>query len=101
MLVEVHTLGGWTRTLKVQALPQGTALVLDQRLSLTHLLDLPVMPFSLSTGGLGLINTSNVTHMRVCPTPEVLPGNAIPAVLVRWTRRGEAGTGAGRGTKRT
>jgi hypothetical protein len=81
--LEIHTLGGWVTTLKVAAMTQGT--VHDQRQSFAHLFDLPVIPFRLKMGGLGLINPNNITRVSAHPTPDALPNTALPMELLRWT----------------
>jgi hypothetical protein len=81
--VEIHTLGGWVSTLKVVAMTRGT--VHDQRQSLAHLFDLPVIPFCLKAGGIGLINPNNITRVSAHPTPDALPNTALPMDLLRWT----------------
>lgn len=74
--VEIHTLGGWTVTL--QALLMWRGNVLDQRQFFSQLPDLPTIPFRLSEGGLGLINTANITRVTAWPKPETMPGAALP-----------------------
>ena len=82
--VEIQTLGGWVSTLKVLAMVQGTAI--DQRQTIAHLLELPVIPFRLAAGGIGFINPVNIARARACPTPAGLPDTALPMELVRWNR---------------
>jgi hypothetical protein len=38
----------------------------------------PVIPFTLCTGGIGLINPSNLTRATACPAPDSLPETALP-----------------------
>jgi hypothetical protein len=82
-MVEAHTLGGWVITLKVAAIHQGT--VYDQRQSLAHLFDLPVVPFRLKAGGIGFINPNNVTRVSAELSPDAIPNTALPMKLLRWT----------------
>jgi hypothetical protein len=81
--VEIHTLGGWVSTFRALLIDRGT--VQDQRQSLAHLFDLPLVPFRLRAGGIGLINPANMTGINVCPTPGALPETALPMQLLRWT----------------
>ncbi len=81
--VEIHTLGGWTVTLKAAALIRGN--VQDERQFFSHLPDVPTIPFRLVEGGFGLINTANILRASAWPKPEALPGIALPLALRRWT----------------
>jgi len=81
--VEIHTLGGWTVTLKAVAMIRGN--VQDERQFLSHLPDLPTIPFRLEEGGFGLINTANIMRASAWPKPEALPGIVLPLALRRWT----------------
>lgn len=81
--VEIHTLGGWTVTLKAVAMIRGNAQ--DERQLFAHLPDVPTIPFRLEEGGFGLINTANITRASAWPKPETLPGTALPLELRRWT----------------
>jgi hypothetical protein len=81
--VEIHTLGGWTVTLKTAAMIRGN--VQDERQWFSHLPDVPTIPFRLEEGGFGLINTANIMRASVRPKPEALPGIALPLALRRWT----------------
>ena len=83
--VEIHTLGGWVTSLKLVAMTPGT--VHDRRQALAHLFDLPVIPFRLEAGGIGLINPTNITRVSACPPPPALPETALPMDLIRWTPR--------------
>jgi hypothetical protein len=82
-LVEIHTLGGWTVTLKAKAMIRGS--VQDERQFFSHLPDVPTIPFLLEEGGFGLINTANIMRASAWPKPEALPGIALPLALRRWT----------------
>lgn len=82
-LVEIHTLGGWTVTLKAKAMIRGS--VHDERQFFSHLPDVPTIPFRLEEGGFGLINTANILRASVWPKPEALPGIELPVALRRWT----------------
>jgi len=81
--VEIHTLGGWTVTLKAVAMIRGS--VQDERQLFAHLPDMPTIPFRLEEGGFGLINTANIMRASAWPKPEALPGTALPLALRRWT----------------
>ena len=81
--VEIHTLGGWTVTLKAVAMIRGS--VQDERQWFSHLPDVPTIPFRLEEGGFGLINTANIMRASAWPKPEALPGTALPLALRRWT----------------
>ena len=81
--VEIHTLGGWAVTLELVAMIRGN--VQDERQFLSHLPDLPTIPFRLEEGGFGLINTANIMCASAWPKPEALPGIALPLALRRWT----------------
>lgn len=79
--VEIHTLGGWTVGLKVQAMISGN--VQDERQLFSHLPDVPTIPFRLMEGGFGLINTANIIRASTWPKPAALPGIALPLDLLR------------------
>jgi hypothetical protein len=81
--VKIHTLGGWTVTLKAVAIIRGNAQ--DERQLFAHLPDVPTLPFRLEEGGFGLINTANIIRASAWPKPEALPGIALPLALRRWT----------------
>lgn len=77
--VEIHTLGGWTVTLKAVAMIRGN--LQDERQLFSHLPDVPTVPFRLMEGGFGLINTANIIRASAWPKPEALPGIALPLEL--------------------
>ena len=81
--VEIHTLGGWTVTLKTAALIRGN--VQDERQWFSRLPEVPTIPFRLETGGFGLINTANILRVSAWPKPEALTGIALPLALRRRT----------------
>ena len=81
--VEIHTLGGWTVTLKAAAMIRGN--LQDERQLFSHLPDVPTVPFRLPDGGFGLINTANIVRASIWPKPEALPGIALPLTMRRWT----------------
>ena len=81
--VEIHTLGGWTVTLKAVAIIRGN--VQDERQLFAHLPNMPTLPFRLEEGGFGLINTANIMRASAWPKPEALPGTTLPLALRRWT----------------
>jgi len=82
-LVEIHTLGGWTVTLKAAAMIRGN--VQDERQFFAQLPEVPTIPFRLEEGGFGLINTANILRASAWPKPEALPGIALPLALRRRT----------------
>jgi hypothetical protein len=81
--VEISTLGGWTVTLKAVAMIRGH--VQDERQLFSHLPDMPTIPFRLSDGGFGLINTANIICASAWPKPEALTGITLPVELRHWT----------------
>jgi hypothetical protein len=81
--VEIHTLGGWTVTLKAMAMIRGN--VQDERQLFAHLPDMPTLPFRLVEGGFGLINTANIIRASAWPKPDALPGIALPMEFLRRT----------------
>jgi len=81
--MEIHTLGGWTVTLKAVAMIRGN--VPDERQFFSHLPDVPTIPFRLEEGGFGLLNTANIMRVSAWPKPEALPGIALPLALRRRT----------------
>lgn len=81
--VEIHTLGGWTVTLKAMAMIRGNYQ--DERQLFAHLPEVPTLPFRLEEGGFGLINTANIIRAHAWPKPAALPGIALPLALRRWT----------------
>lgn len=81
--VQIHTLGGWTVTLKVLAMIRGS--IQDERQLISHLPNLPTIAFRLQGCGFGLINTANITRASAWPKPESLPGNPLPLELLRWS----------------
>ena len=80
--LEIHTAGGWVVTLRVLAMVRGTSQ--DQRQASAQLCELPVIPFRLLEGGIGLINPNNITRVSTQPTPDALPKTALPMDLLRW-----------------
>jgi hypothetical protein len=74
--VEVQTSGGWRCMLEVRADIHGT--VQDRRHAFAHIFHVPVIPFKLCTGGIGLINPGNLTHATAYPAPNSLPETALP-----------------------
>jgi hypothetical protein len=83
MQIEIHTCGGWTVTLRAEAMIRGN--VQDERQLFAHLPDVPTIPFRLEEGGFGVINTANVMRATARPKPAALPGVALPLTLCRWT----------------
>jgi hypothetical protein len=80
--VEIHTLGGWTVTLKAVAMIRGN--VQDERQLFSHLPEVPTVPFRRVEGGFGLINTANIIRASAWPKPEALPATSLPLALRRW-----------------
>ena len=60
---EIHTAGGWVGRLTMLGMNRGR--IQGQRRSPTHFLNLPVIPFRLKAGGIGLINPDNIIRVRV------------------------------------
>ena len=89
---EIHTLGGWTVTLKAVAMFRGN--VQDERQFFLQLPNLPTIPFRLQDGGFGLINTANIVHVSAWPKPETLPPNSLPFELRRLTPAGQFSAGS-------
>jgi hypothetical protein len=87
--VEIHTLGGWSVTLKAVAMIRGS--VQDERHLFSHLPEVPTIPFRLHGGGFGLINTANIIRVSASPKPEALPGIALSLTLRRWTPAADRG----------
>jgi hypothetical protein len=94
--MHVYTLGSWVITLKVEAVEQSE--VHDQRLLIAHLFDLPVLPFRLAAGGIGLLNPAKISHVTARPPAEcghvnkwpalaAVPDKKLPAEWLRWTPR--------------
>jgi hypothetical protein len=77
--LEIHTLGGWTITLKAVAIFHGN--VQDERQFFSQLPSLPTIPFRLEEGGFGLINTANIVRVSAWPKPEALPAVSLPLEL--------------------
>ena len=96
MLLHVYTSGGWAITLELTRAVRLT--VPDERVLLAHILDLPILPFRLATGGIGLINPSKIIRATGRPSAkdeplskwpdfQALPATALPVQLLRWTPR--------------
>lgn len=77
--LEIHTLGGWTVTLKAVAMFRGN--VEDERQFFSQLPNMPTIPFRLEKGGFGLINTGNIVRASAWPKPEGFPAIALPLEL--------------------
>jgi hypothetical protein len=84
LLAEIHTLGDWMVRLKLEAVVPAT--VQEQRVLWNHLLDLPVIPFRLPTGGFGLINPVKICRVTVYPPVEEVGETALAADLLESTR---------------
>ena len=81
--VKISTLGGWAVTLNTVAMIRGN--VQDERQLFSHLPDMPTIPFRLSEGGFGLVNTANIICASAWPKPEALTGITLPVELRHWT----------------
>ncbi|HZI33160.1 MAG TPA: hypothetical protein VFF11_12530, partial [Candidatus Binatia bacterium] len=79
--IEIRTLGGWTVGLRAVAVIRGHFQ--DERQFFSHLPDVPTIPFRLTEGGFGLINTANITVTTATPKPDALPGTPMPLILRR------------------
>ena len=79
--VEVYTVGGWSKALRVRAQVRGT--VLDRRQTFAHIFQVPVIPFKLGAGGIGFINPGNLTRATAYPAPDSLPDTALPMEFLR------------------
>jgi len=79
--LEIHTPGGWVVVLRLLATARDTY---DQRPASAQLCELPVIPFRLLEGGIGLINPNNITRVSTRPSPAALPETALPIDLLRW-----------------
>lgn len=79
--VEIRTLGGWSVSLQAEALIRGHAQ--DERQFFSKLPDTPTIPFRLPEGGLGLINTANITVATATPKPDAIPGTPLPLIFRR------------------
>lgn len=78
--VQVHTLGGWSSLLEVRTQIQGTAQ--DRRQTFANFHTVPVIPFHLESGGIGLINPANLTCTSAYPSNKDQPETALPMNLV-------------------
>lgn len=81
--MEIHTTGAWVIFLRFFADESGT--IHDQRFSLAHFFDLPVIPFRLKAGGVGFVNPVNISRISMYPGFKGAPASALPAELLRWT----------------
>jgi hypothetical protein len=77
--VEIRTVGGWTVSLKTVAVIRGN--VLDERQFFSNLPEVPTIPFRLQEGGIGLINTANITRASAWPKPAAIPGTPLPLMM--------------------
>jgi len=84
LLAEIHTLGDWMIRLKVEIIVPPT--VQEKRIVRHHFLDVPVIPFRLRTGGIGLINPSNISRVTVYPAFEEVGETALAADLLESVR---------------
>ncbi|HYA78995.1 MAG TPA: DUF2934 domain-containing protein [Candidatus Nitrosopolaris sp.] len=84
LFAEIHTLGDWMVRLKVEVIVPAT--VQEKRIVRNHFLDVPVIPFRLRTGGIGLINPANISRVTVYPAFEEVGETALPADLLESVR---------------
>jgi len=84
LLAEIHTLGDWMVRLKVEIIVPPT--VQEKRIVRHHFLDVPVIPFRLRTGGIGLINPANISRVTVYPPLEEVGEMALAADLLESVR---------------
>ena len=84
LLAEIHTLGNWMVRLKVEYTVPPT--IQEKRIVRNHFLDVPVIPFRLRAGGIGLINPANVSRVTVYPPFEEVGETALPADLLQCIR---------------
>lgn len=75
-LLQIHTAGGWVVPVRVLAMARGTAQ--DQRQASAQIRELPVIPFRLLDGGIGLINPNNITCVSSWANPDAPRGTALP-----------------------
>ena len=96
LYTHIYTLGNWVVTLKAKAVAQSTDH--NQRLLLARLFGVPVLPFRLAAGGVGLINSAKISHATALPPVErgrmsqwpglnAVPDRVVPARLLRRTPR--------------
>jgi hypothetical protein len=77
----IHTVGGWSVALRALATARDS--VQDQIQPSARLSSLPMVPFRLLEGGIGLINPNNITCVSTKPAHDVLPESALPMDLLR------------------
>jgi hypothetical protein len=83
-VVEIHTRGGWMVLLRVELAIQATFR--EERQFLAHFSDLPVIPFRLLAGGIGLINPPNIGRVTVTPPLKGVSETALQADLLSCSR---------------
>ena len=83
-LVEIHTVGDWRITLKLQTAVQAT--IPEQRRTFAQLVNLPVLSFRLEEGGLGFINSGKITRVTIFPAIAGMTDVGLPANLLRCVR---------------
>ena len=82
--VEIHTIGDWMIGLGLRIANQAT--IQDQRQFLAQLIDLPVIPFHLKTGGVGFINPTKISRVTVYTAFKEVDETGLPVDLVRCVR---------------
>lgn len=85
MLAEIHTLGDWMIRLRLETIRPATNQ--EERHLWDHVVDLPVIPFRLKAGGLGVINPANIVRATVCPPVDGAAETALSADLKQSLRR--------------
>lgn len=84
LLAEVHTVGDWMVRLRLKtALP---ATIQESRVLWNHFLEIPVIPFHLQLGGIGLINPAKIVRVTVCPGMPGVSESALPVDLLESVR---------------
>lgn len=84
LLVEIHTLGDWMVRLKLET--NVPATVQEKRVLWNHFLDLPVIPFRLRAGGIGLIHPAKIGRVTMYPAFEGVAETALEADLLQTVR---------------
>jgi hypothetical protein len=84
MLAEIHTLGDWMIRLKLETIVPAS--IQEERHLWDHFLDLPVIPFRLKAGGIGVINPANIVRATVCPPIDGAADAALSADLKQCLR---------------
>lgn len=84
VLVEIHTLGDWMIRLKLETIRLETN---QEKLHLwQQCLELPLIPFRLQAGGIGVINSANIVRGTACPPVDGVAETALSAALKQSLR---------------